>query len=80
MTHVELKRNFKRKDGYTRITMDEKGFGKVKIKHSLCYPAIQEGKYVEYVQNTYEVTKEEANQMFTKFVKQGFSNKVTRTK
>lgn len=56
MTFVEMKRNFKTKDGYTRITMEENPFA-IKIKHSLCYPAMEEGKFVEYVQNTYEVKR-----------------------
>lgn len=45
MTFVEMKRNFKTKDGYTRITMEENPFA-IKIKHSLCYPAMEEGKKV----------------------------------
>lgn len=62
MTFVEMKRNFKTKDGYTRITMEENPFA-IKIKHSLCYPAMEEGKFVEYVQNTYEVKKGRSQQL-----------------
>lgn len=77
MTFVEMKRNFKNKDGYTRITMEENPFA-IKIKHSLCYPAVQAGKFVEYVQNTYEVKKDEANKLFLKFKKQGFEYKIEK--
>ena len=70
MTFVEMKRNFKTKDGYTRITMEE--------NHSLCYPAIEEGKFVEYVQNTYEVKKDEANSLFLKYKKQGFEYRIEK--
>ena len=78
MTTVEMTRNFKTKSGYTRIVMREKGFGKIKYKFSLCYPAYQEGKFVEYVQNTYEMTREEANKMYIKLKKQGFTSKITK--
>lgn len=77
MTFVEMKRNFKSKDGYTRITMEENPFA-IKIKHSLCYPAMQEGKFVEYVQNAYEVKKDEANKLFLKFKKQGFEYRIEK--
>lgn len=77
MTFVEMKRNFKTKDGYTRITMEENPFA-IKIKHSLCYPAMQDGKFIEYVQNTYDVKKDEANKLFLKFKKQGFEYKIEK--
>lgn len=59
MTFVEMKRKFKIKDGYTRITMEE-------------------GKFVEYVQNTYEVKKDEANSLFLKYKKQGFEYRIEK--
>ena len=77
MTFVEMKRKFKIKDGYTRITMEETPFA-IKIKHSLCYPAMEEGKFVEYVQNTYEVKKDEANNLFLKYKKQGFEYRIEK--
>lgn len=77
MMFVEMKRNFKTKDGYTRITMEENPFA-IKIKHSLCYPAMEEGKFVEYVQNTYEVKKDEANSLFLKYKKQGFEYRIEK--
>ena len=77
MKFVEMKRNFKTKDGYTRITMEENPFA-IKIKHSLCYPATEEGKFVEYVQNTYEVKKDEANGLFLKYKKQGFEYRIEK--
>lgn len=78
MTTVEMRRNFKQKAGFTRVLMIEKGFGKVKYIYSLCYPAVQDGKYVEYTQDAYEMTKDEANQMYLKLKKQGFDSKITR--
>lgn len=78
MTIVEMKRNFKTKSGFTRIVMLENGFGKIKYKCSLCYPAVQDGKFVEYVQNTYEMTKDEANKMYSKLKKQGYESKITK--
>lgn len=78
MTTVEMRRNFKSKDGYTRVLMIQNEFGKVKYKCSLCYPAYQQGKYVEYTQNTYEMTREEANERYLKLKKQGFTSKITR--
>lgn len=78
MTSVEMKRKFKNKDGFTRISMIENQFGKIKIKISFCYPAIQEGKFVEYVQSVWEANKEEANEFFLESQKRGFTNKVTR--
>ena len=77
MTFVEMKRKFKFKDGYTRITMEENPFA-IKIKHSLCQPAMEEGKFVEYVQNTYEVKKDEANSLFLKYKKQGFEYRIEK--
>lgn len=77
MTFVEMKRKFKIKNGYTRITMEENPFA-IKIKHSLCYPAMEEGKFVEYVQNTYEVKKDEANSLFLKYKKQGFEYRIEK--
>lgn len=78
MKTVEMKRNFKTKSGYTRILMIEKENGKIKYKWSLCYPAYQEGKFVEYVQDTYEMTKDEANKMYLKLKKQGYESKITK--
>ena len=76
MTIVEMKRNFKTKIGYTRVKMVDKGFGIVKYQWSLCYPADQEGKFVEYVQNVYEMTKEEANKKYLELKKQGYESKI----
>lgn len=78
MTTVEMRRNFKQKAGFTRVLMIEKGLGKVKYKCSLCYPAVEDGKYVEYTQDAYEMTKDEVNQMYLKLKKQGFDSKITR--
>lgn len=78
MKTVEMKRNFKSKDGYTRVLMVQNEFGKVKYKYSLCYPAYQKGKFVEYTQDTYEMTREEANAMYLKLKKQGFTSKITQ--
>lgn len=73
-TFIEMRRNFKNKSGFTRVVMRETHFGKIKYKYSLCYPADEEGKFVEYVQNTYEMTKDEANKMYLKLKKQRFEN------
>ena len=73
-----MTRNFKTKSGYTRILMIQNEFGKIKYKYSFCYPAYQEGKFIEYVQNTYEMTREEANAMYLKLKKQGFTSKITK--
>ena len=73
MKTVEMKRNFKNKDGYTRITMQEIPTGKIKYKCSFCYPANESGKFVEYVQNTYEMTKDEANAEYLRNKKKGFT-------
>jgi hypothetical protein len=78
MTTVEMKRNFKEKLGYTRVLMIQKYNGEVKYKRSLCYPAAQNGKFVEYTQNTYEMTREEANAMYLKLKKQGFTSEITK--
>lgn len=82
MTRIEMKRNFKEKAGYTLIVMQEKPYECykycIKYKKSFCYPAYQEGKYVEYVQATKEMTREEANQMFLKLKKLGFEYTITK--
>ena len=74
MTTVIIKENFKKKAGYWRTVMSEK-YGKdsniIKVRISTCYPANQEGKFVEYVQNTYEITRAEANERFLKAKKKG---------
>jgi hypothetical protein len=76
MKRVELKRDFKEKAGYTLIVMQEKPYEYyekcIRFKRSFCYPAYQEGKFVEYVQETHELTRDEANRMFLKLKKQGF--------
>ena len=78
MKTVEMKRNFKTKSGFSRITMiGPNEFGKVKYESSLCYPANEEGKFVKYVQNTYEMTRDEANKMYLKLKKQGYEIKIT---
>lgn len=41
-------------------------------------PAMEEGKFVEYVQNTYEVKKDEANSLFLKYKKQGFEYRIEK--
>lgn len=58
--------------------MEEIPTGKIKIRFSYCYPAAEDGKYIEYVQNTYEVTKDEANKEYLRNKKQGFDARVTR--
>lgn len=74
MKTVEMKRNFKTKAGFSRIVMiGPNEFGKVKIKSSLCYPAYQEGKFVEYVQNVWEETRDGANKEYLKLKKQGYT-------
>jgi hypothetical protein len=73
MKTVEMKRNFKSKDGYTRIVMKETPSGKINYRFSYCYPANEEEKFVEYVQNTYEMTKDEANKEYLRCKKQGFT-------
>lgn len=78
MTTVEMTRNFKTKAGYTRVIMIEKYPGTIKYIRSLCYPAYQEGHFVEYTQDTYEMTKDEANNMYLKLKKQGYSATVTK--
>lgn len=79
MKAVEMKKNFKTKSGFTRVLLTEKGYGdKIKYKRSLCYPAVQEEKYVEYVQDAYEMTKEEANKMFLRLKKQGYEYTITK--
>lgn len=69
MTTVIIKENFKKKAGYWRTVMSEK-YGKdsdvIKVRISMCYPATEEGKFVEYVQNTYETTRADANKRFLK--------------
>ena len=78
MKTVEMKRNFKTKSGFSRITMiGPNEFGKIKYKSSLCYPADQDGKFVEYTQNTYEMTRDEANAMYLKLKKQGYTATIT---
>lgn len=78
MKTVEMTRNFKTKSGYTRVLMIQNEFGKIKYRYSFCYPANQEGKFVEYVQNTYEMTREEANEEYLRLKKQGFNAKITK--
>ena len=69
MTTVIIKENFKKKAGYWRTVMSEK-YGKdsdiIKVRISMCYPAMQEGKFVEYVQNVFETTRADANKRFLK--------------
>lgn len=80
MTTVIIKENFKKKDGYWRTVMTEK-YGKesdvIKVRISLCYPG-DFGKDIEYVQNTYEITRAEANKRFLKAKKNGAEITVTK--
>lgn len=79
MKTVEMKRNFKTKSGFTRITMiGPNEFGKIKYRRSLCYPANEEGKFVEYVQDTYEMLRDEANKECLKLKKQGYTATITK--
>lgn len=78
MTTVEFKRDFRNKSGYTRILLTETPFGKVKYRCSLCYPSYRKSEYVEYTQNTYEMSKNEANALFLRLKKQGFTSTVTK--
>lgn len=79
MKTVEMKKNFKNKAGFKRIEMiGPNEFGKVQYKWSLCYPANEEGKFVEYVQDKYTMTRDEANNMYLKLKKQGFEIKITQ--
>ena len=73
MTHVAMTKNFKTKSGYFRIDMFEKYENTIKITTSLCYPSDQEGKFVQYIQNTWECSRKEANAFFLKNKKQGYS-------
>jgi hypothetical protein len=79
MKTVEMKKNFKTKSGYTRVLMiGPNEFGKVKYRRSLCYPANEEGKFVEYTQDTYEMTRDEANNEYLKLKKWGYEIKITQ--
>lgn len=78
MTIVEMTRNFKTKSGYTRVVMQDKGFGTIKYKRSLCYPAYQEGKFVEYVQDVYDMTRDKANKMYLSLLKQGYKAEIKK--
>lgn len=71
-TVIEMRRNFKNKNGFTRIIMTATTYGKIKCKESLCYPSYQKGKFVEYVQDVRERTRDEANERYLMCMKQGF--------
>lgn len=82
MTRVEMKRDFKEKAGFTLIVMQEKPYEHyekcIRYKKSFCYPATQEGKFVEYVQETHDMTRAEANREFLNLKKHGFTATVTK--
>lgn len=71
-TVIEMRRNFKNKNGFTRIVMRATSYGTIKYKDSLCYPAYQEGKFVEYVQDARDMTRDEANEWYLMCIKKGF--------
>ena len=75
MKSIEMRRNFKTKSGFTRVVMHEtyENSRFIKYQSSLWYPAIQDGKFVEYVQNTFEMTRDEANKEYLRLKKQGFN-------
>lgn len=82
MKTVEMTRNFRKKSGYTRYlmteTMTDNPKGRIVVRFSYCYPANKSGLFVEYVQNVYEATKDEANKEYLKLKKQGFTAKITK--
>ena len=82
MTRVEMKRDFREKAWFTLIVMQEVPYEYyekcIRFKKSFCYPATQEGKFVEYVQVTHELTRAEANKEFLKLKKQGFTATITK--
>ena len=75
MKTIEMTRPFKTKAGYTRILLIEKDEHHIKYRMSFCYPAVQAGKFVEYVQNSYEMTRAEANREWARNKKFGFTSK-----
>ena len=49
-----------------------KGSNCIKYKEFLCYPADQEGKFVEYTSSFDELTRDEANKKYMDYKKRGF--------
>lgn len=78
MTSLTMKRQFKNKTGYSIIEMYQTGTNCVKIKSSLCYPSYNKGQVVKYVQNSFEVTKEEANQYFLRYKRERYEYEIEK--
>lgn len=72
MTYIEMRKEFKKKAGFWRVTMMVKGSNCIKYKEFLCYPADQEGKFVEYTSSFDELTRDEANKKYMDYKKRGF--------
>lgn len=78
MTTVTIKDKFKTKSGYRLIKLYEDSFGRIHEKFSLCYPNNRGDGYVEYVQSTNEVTRNEANRTYLDFKKKGAEITITK--
>lgn len=83
MKIVTMTRPFKGKDGFTKYVMRETPYSNpkcaIEIRMTYNYPdAYRDNAYIAYVQACYETTREDANQLFLRLRRQGFTAEIKK--